>query len=226
MKKKIKYIQGFELFAGSCSLSNALKSKGVNCTSIDIRKRKGICEPDLCLDISKVSSSLLMENYPDHKVNFIWLGLPCDIWSYASGGFHLDSKFKPKTQKAVEHIELLKKCQDLINEINPDIFFIENPRGKLRHYPPFVEWLKSNQAFELQLTMSSYGFPTTKPTNIFTNATGLKFKQLDSFGRGAKCLSKFDNLTTCQRQKYPVQFVDFIADFICNYNFPTFEKTI
>lgn len=226
MEERKKSIQGFELFAGSCSLSKALKSKGVQCTSVDIRKRKGICEPDLRLDIQKVSSSLLMENYLDHNVNFMWLGLPCDIWSYASGGFHLDADFKPKTQKAIEHIQLLNKCQDLIDEINPDIFFIENPRGKLRHYPPFIEWLKNNQAFELQLTMSSYGFPTTKPTSIFTNATGLKFKQLDSFGRGAKCLSKFDNLTTCQRQKYPVQFVDFIADFICNYNFPTFEKTI
>lgn len=222
MEKKKKFIQGFELFAGSCSLSNALKSKGVQCTSIDIRKRKGVCEPDLRLDIQKVSSSLLMGIYPNLKVNFMWLGLPCDIWSYASGGFHLDAEFKPKTQKAFEHIQLLNKCQALINEINPVIFFIENPRGKLRHYPPFIEWLKNNQAFELQLTMSSYGFPTTKPTSIFTNASGLKFKELDSFGRGAKCLSKFENLTTCQRQKYPVQFVDFITDFICNYNFTTF----
>lgn len=222
MEVKEKNILGFELFAGSCSLSNALKSKGVKCTSVDIRKRKGICEPDLRLDISKVSSSLLMENYPGIKVDFMWLGLPCDIWSYASGGFHLDASFNPKTQKAIEHIQLLQKCQVLIDEINPDIFFIENPRGKLRHYPPFVEWLKSNQAFELQLTMSSYGFPTTKPTSIFTNAKGLRFKELDSFGRGAKCSTLFENLTTCQRQKYPVLFVDFIADFICNYNFHTF----
>ena len=226
MEEKKKCIQGFELFAGSCSLSNALKSKGVQCTSIDIRKRKGICEPDLRLDISNVSSSLLIVHYPFHKVNFMWLGLPCDIWSYASGGFHLDKDYNPKTQKAVEHIQLLNKCQKLIDEINPDIFFIENPRGKLRHYPPFVEWLKNNQAFELQLTLSSYGFPTTKPTSIFTNATDLKFKELDSFGRGAKCNQAFNNLTTCQRQKYPGQFVDFIADFIFNYNFPTFEKTI
>lgn len=222
MEEKKKFIQGFELFAGSCSLSNTLKSKGAQCISVDIRKRKGICEPDLRLDISEVSSSFLIEKYPVHKINFMWLGLPCDIWSYASGGFHLDADFKPKTQKAIEHIQLLKKCLVLIEEINPDIFFIENPRGKLRHYPPFVEWLKNNKAFELQLTMSSYGFPTTKPTSIFTNANGLKFKELDSFGRGAKCISLFDNLTKCQRQKYPVQLVDFIADFICNYNFPTF----
>ncbi len=202
-----------ELFSGSGKMSRAFKEKGHNVIAVDIRKRKGTCEPDIKADIMELTSSFIKSHF-NGLINFIWCGLPCDIWSYASGGYHLDKDFNPKTEKAKNHLALFFKTTQLINELNPDFFVIENPRGSLRYYPPFVQWLKSNQAFEYTLTMSSYGFPTTKPTNVFTNCSSIKFKELDSFGRGAKCNRPFDNLTKVQRQSYPIEFCQEIVKLV------------
>ena len=202
-----------ELFSGSGKMSSSFKMRGHKVVSIDIRKRKNTCEPDIWGDIGEISRSFIASHF-NGPINFIWCGLPCDIWSYASGGFHLDKEFNPKTEKAKKHLDLLGKCQALISELNPNFFAIENPRGKLRHYTPFIEWLKSKQGFTYCLTMSSYGFPTTKPTNIFTNCPDLKFKELDAFGRGAKCNQVFANLTKVQRQSYPINFCNDVVKLV------------
>lgn len=44
-----------ELFSGSGAISNEFKKTGHNVFSIDIRKRKGICEPDLKKNIMYVT---------------------------------------------------------------------------------------------------------------------------------------------------------------------------
>lgn len=219
----MRKINGIELFSGSGNLSSSFKSNGHNFISLDIRKRKGICMPDIHKNILDISSLELTRSLGSEKVDVLFIGLPCDIWSYASGGFHLDKDFNPLTEKCSIHLEIFNKCLALIWEISPALYFIENPRGKLRHYPPFLEFLNNTQGLCHTLTMSSYGFSTTKPTNVFTNAKGLVFKELDSFGRGAKCTSSFDNLTKSQRQKYPELFCQVIVNFCESVNFDTFE---
>ena len=52
-----------------------------------------------------------------------------------------------------------------------------------------------------ELTYSSYGFPTTKPINLFTNALDFKTKQLDSFGEGAKNKKSKGSLGQSNKQK-------------------------
>lgn len=119
-----------------------------------------------------------------------------------------------KQKKCLEHIEILKKTLELIDEIRPDIFFIENPRGKLRYFRPFVEWLKKHHGVSKTLTLSSYGFSATKPTNIFTNARDIEFKELDRFGRGAKINFKLDNVSVCQKQKTPALLAENIVKYV------------
>ncbi|MDD7885755.1 hypothetical protein [Flavivirga sp. 57AJ16] len=190
-----------ELFCGSGGFTKVSRTLNVECLSIDIRRRKGTCEPHLKMDINKVRSSFFLNLNPF----IMWIGLPCDIWSYASGGFHLDKNFNPKTEKAKRHLNLLEKTLDIIEKSNPDYWFIENPRGKLKKYPDLLKWLEKNNGTIKECTLSSYGFPTTKPTNIITNFKELKLKELDSFGRGAKnkIPGTFDNMTKAQRQKTP-----------------------
>ncbi len=133
-----------ELFCGYGNVTNSFKEAGFKTFSIDIRKRKGVCEPDL----KKSILQLKIFEIPFEKTHVLWASPPCDVWSYASGSFHWNSDGTPKTQKCLEHIEILKKSLAVIDELNPDIFFIENPRGRLRHYPFFVEWLKKHLAVE------------------------------------------------------------------------------
>lgn len=213
----MRKLNGIELFAGSGKLSSSFKSRGHNFISVDIRKRKNKCMPDIRADIMELSIQDLYNVLGSQKVDIVFCGLPCDIWSYASGGKHLDKNYQALTEKAKKHLALYEKTIQIINELKPKYFFIENPRGKLRGYPPFIQWLSENNGITKTLTMSSYGFPTTKPTNIFTNCCTLFFKELDKFGRGAKCNQAFDNLTKCQRQSYPVLFCEEIVNFVEKY---------
>ena len=190
-----------EIFCGGGTFSKVASSLGYEVISLDNRRRKGICEPTLKTDILKVQHTFFKSLQP--KV--MWFGLPCDIWSFASGGFHLDKNFKPKTEKAKVHLKIFDKTIQIIKTVSPGYFFIENPRGNLQKYPPLLAFLKETNSFVYECTLSSYGFPTTKPTIIISNFPNLKLKPLDAFGRGAKNKGPgtFSNLTKVQRQATP-----------------------
>lgn len=199
-----------EFFCGYGVITEEFKKAGFNTWKTDIRKRLGVCEPNLKINILQLN----LEVIPFKKVNVLWASIPCNIWSYAGGNFHWNKEGTPKTKKCIEHLEILKKTLELIDEISPDFFFIENPRGRLRFYPFFVEWLNKHHAVTKTLTMSSYGFRATKPTNIFTNAIDIQFKELDRFGRGAKSNFKMDNISVCQKQKTPQPLAEEIVKYV------------
>ena len=203
-----------ELFCGSGSITEEFERAGHNTFSIDIRKRKGVCDPHLQKDIMKLKRS----DIPFEKIDVVWASPPCDVFSYAGGSFHWDSNGNPKTKKCIEHIKILKKCIDFIKLLSPGYFFIENPRGKMRYNKYMIDFLIKNNGMTKELTYSSYGLPIKKPTNIFTNALNYHPKELDSFGRGAKNKGPgaFDNLTKCQRQKVPRTLAKEIIEYCEN----------
>ncbi len=199
-----------ELFCGYGIVSGLFKRAGHNVFSTDIRKRKGVCEPSLRKNILQ----LKRKDIPFKKVHVLWASLPCDVWSYASGNFHWKADGTPKTEKCLEHIKILKKTLELIEEISPGIFFIENPRGRLRFNKIMLKFLRKHHAVIKVLTYSSYGFPTTKPTNIMTNARDFPVKELDRFGRGAKIKAKLDNISVCQKQKIPEALAKDVVKYV------------
>lgn len=199
-----------ELFCGYGVVTETFKKEGFNTWKTDIRKRKGVCEPDLRKNILQLTA----REIPFKKVHVLWASPPCDVWSYASGDFHWNENGSPKTEKCQEHIKILKKTLELIDELNPEVWFIENPRGRLRSFPLFVRWLKKHHVVTKTLTYSSYGFPSPKPTNIFTNASDIEFKELDKFGRGAKVDFKLDNISVAQKQKVPGLFAEEILKYV------------
>ena len=194
-----------DLFTGSGSFEKVARTLNYEVISIDIRRRKGTCEPTLKVDITNLNEDI----FKSLKPKIIWAGIPCDIWSNASGGFHLDENFNPKTQKAVEHIKILNKTLAIIKKSTPDFYFIENPRGKLNKYPGLLKFLEETNGSITYCTLSSYGFKTTKPTMIATNFKKMKLKKMDNFGRGAKnnIPGTFDNTTKTQRQETPKKLI-------------------
>lgn len=197
-----------ELFSGSGIISEEFKKAGHDVFSIDIRKRKGNCEPNLKKDIIQVT----LKDIPFKKVNVVWASPPCDVFSKAGGAFHWTKERKPKTAKCLKHIRLLKKCLVLIEKISPDYFFIENPDGKMKWQREMVNFLIRNHGKTIKLNYRDYGFPTLKPTTIFTNA-------LNYFGKSVRDTSRkgnvavFDNLTKCQRQAIPQELAKEIREF-------------
>lgn len=210
----MKKLNIVELFSGSGTISKEFEDSGHNVFSIYIRKRKGVCEPSLQKSIMHLNVS----DIPFDNVDVVWASPPCDVFSVAAGSFHWNKDKTPKTEKARDHIEILKKCLAIIKSLSPGYYFIENPRGKMRYQKCMIDFLIKSSGMIKELTYSSYGHPTTKPTNIFTNALNYQPKELDSFGRGAKnkVQCTFDNMTKCQRQKVPGTLAREIREFVEN----------
>ena len=219
-----------ELFSGSGIISKRFREKGHKTFTVDIRKRKGICEPDLRKNIMQVR----LKDIPFKKVHVIWASPPCDVFSKASGSFHWNPDGTPKTKKCQAHLRLLKKCLKLIEKISPDYFFIENPDGKMKYRKEIVNFLIRNNAMIKRVNYGDYGFGTLKPTTIFTNALDYNPKSIrDTSSKNIAHESEknnrpdtfeknrviFDNLTKCQKQTIPVELVMEIVDY-CEKNNP------
>lgn len=197
-----------ELFSGKGIVSQVFTEFGYAAFSIDKRKRVGICEPSLRKDILKVTPA----DIPFKDPLVVFAAVPCTAFSYLAGNYYYEDQ-RPN-EKAEPFIKLLKKTLSLIEELRPAYFFIENPRGHLHYNKLMIDFLARNNGCVKYLTLGSYGFPTTKPTDLFTNAHDFKVRGTFRYGRGAKTLGNFDNLTTCQRQETPRELALDIARYI------------
>ncbi|MBI2101657.1 DNA cytosine methyltransferase [Candidatus Woesearchaeota archaeon] len=197
-----------ELFSGSGTISREFERAGHKVFSIDIRKRANVCVPSLKKDIMQLS----LDDLPFWDIDVLWASPPCEIWSYAAGSFHWNGNI-PQTEKAQKHIQVIKKTLALIEKLQPKLWFIENPRGKLRYFIPMTDFLMRNAGIIKLITYSSYGFPTVKPTTIFTNAYDWQPKRPDGYGRGAKVQHRLDFITKSKKQKVPGALAQEIREY-------------
>jgi hypothetical protein len=150
-----------ELFAGSRSVGKQAELMGYEVYSSDINKFK---------DINYVSNIL---DFDTDKVPFIpdliWASPPCTFFSVASIGKHWNIDNTPKTDNAVLGVKIVQKTIDIIKyykQLNPNlVYFVENPRGKLRK-------LSVADFFDKRHTVTycQYGDNRMKPTDIWTNS--------------------------------------------------------
>lgn len=207
-----------ELFSGSGNISKALKSVEIATFEVDNRYRKGTCEPDWKQDILKIMYPGLLNNmqkkHPNlTKINIVTLSIPCQKYSIAANGKHFTGT-TPKTESALIELKLLRKSFQLLEAIKPDYYFIENPRGQLRYNKLMIDFLAKTGGMIKETSWGSYGFPTPKPTDIFTNCISMQLRQKAPFGRGNKSNKSFDNLTVVQRQSIPADYCIEFANFI------------
>lgn len=199
-----------EFFCGSGTFSKELKKLGFNTWNTDIRQRKGVCEPSVRIDFNKLSRTFI----PFKKVHVVWGSPPCTAFSYGAGDYYYKDQ-RPK-ENALKYIKLLQKCCEMIEELNPDFWFMENPRGHLRYNKYLIDYMVRMQGTVKYITLSSYGFPTIKPTDIFTNAYNWKIRDRDNYGRGAKnsgIVESLERLTLVNKQKTPTELANDIGKF-------------
>ena len=144
-----------ELFAGSRSIGKAAESLGYKVYSSDLNEFEGIDYPIdiLDFDTSKVP----------FKPDIIWASPPCTYFSVASIGKHWNKDHTPKTEQAVFGVKVVNKTIQIIKELNPKYWYIENPRGKLRKLD-FMQPLPRTTVW-----YCTYGDKRAKPTDIWTN---------------------------------------------------------
>ena len=172
-----------ELFAGSRSISEAFEIRGHETFSVEWNK--DFENIDLYEDINNIKAEDILEKFG--RPDVIWASPDCTTYSIAAISHHrkknkesgnLDSisdyaKFCDKTNKHV---------LNLIRELNPKFYFIENPRGGLRK----MDFMKNLPRYTV--TYCQYGDKRMKPTDIWTNHPNPRFKPMCK--NGASCHEK------------------------------------
>lgn len=144
-----------ELFAGSRSVGKAAESLGYEVFSSDLNSFDGI---DYAVDIMEFDVSKV-----PFKPDIIWASPPCTYFSVASIGKHWNKDNTPKSENALKGVAFVKKTLEIIKELKPKKWYIENPRGKLRKLP-VVEGIPRTTVWYCK-----YGDTRAKPTDIWTN---------------------------------------------------------
>jgi hypothetical protein len=157
-----------ELFAGSRSIGKRAELRGIEVFSTDIVDFGGI---DLVKDIRDI----LPKDIP-FIPDVIWASPPCTYFSVASIGKHWTPDHQPKTEQAlfgVRIVSITKWWFNFYSYYNPNlIWFMENPRGKLRKLP-IVDGMPRHT-----VCYCKYGDTRMKPTDIWTNSTTWKPREM------------------------------------------------
>ena len=147
-----------ELFAGSRSISKAAEDLGLDTWTTDIHQFGGI---DCVADIL----TLTADDIPHQgEKTILWASPPCTGFSVASIGHHWNPDRTPKTETAKLGIRLVKHTLQLIEAIQPAVWFVENLRGMLRKQAMMQELPRHT------VTYCQYGDERMKPTDIWTNS--------------------------------------------------------
>ena len=141
-----------ELFAGSRSVGKEAEKLGFEVFSTDINDFEKI-------DLVKNIMDLKKEDIP-FVPDVIWASPPCTYFSVASIGKHWNKDHTPKSPQALIGMAILEKTLEVISWFPNAIYFIENPRGKMR---------RKLQLPRTTVWYCQYGDHRAKPTDIWTN---------------------------------------------------------
>jgi site-specific DNA-cytosine methylase len=160
-----------DLFSGTQSISSVFRANGWETYTIDKSDSfKDIT--DWQTDILQVTAQDILDRFGRPSV--IWASPDCTSYSIAAIKHHRtresDGHLAAKSEYAKFCDEVNQHVLKLIEELNPEYYFIENPRGGMRkqrwmqHLPIYTVWY------------CTYGDKRAKPTDIWTNHPDPQFK--------------------------------------------------
>lgn len=204
-----------ELFAGTKSISNVFAEAGHETFSIDWdNKHPNI---DWYTDISKITAEDILQRFGQPSI--IWASPDCTTYSVAAISKHREREPNGNLKAKSEYAKFCDECNrhliQVIHELNPKYWFIENPRGALRK----MDFMQALPRYTV--TYCKYGERRQKPTDIFTNHPAPDFIPIckrgepchDSAPRGAKTGSQAIK-NKVEKSKIPVALCKHILD-IC-----------
>jgi len=149
-----------ELFAGTASFSKVATARGHDCRTVEIDPR---FSPTYCKDIMDFT----VRDLGDWRPDIIWASPPCQKFSvmtiYRNWEKLEDGSRIPKNEQVLRSIGWVRKAIDLIRELQPAYYFIENPRAMLRK----MSFMGGSD--RRTVTYCKYGTPYQKATDIWTN---------------------------------------------------------
>lgn len=213
-------IRVLELFAGTRSVSRAferiaIEREMIQCFTVEWDTRfKDITLYDDVANLTKERIIEICGGTPD----VIWASPDCTTYSVAAISHH-----RRKSGDTLEPIsEYAKQCDEtnrhviqLIKELRPKYWFIENPRGGLRK----MDFMADLPRYTV--TYCQYGDHRMKPTDIWTNHPNPRFKPACHYGDSCHIAAPRGSRTGTQgikghidRSRLPDALADHIAQ-IC-----------
>lgn len=112
--------------------------------------------PTICADILKVSVADFGGAF-----DVVLASPPCEGFSVMNIGKNWHHDHTPKTQSAWLGLSILTKTVELITELAPRFWVIENPVGKMRRMPVLAPFERRT------ITQCQYGETRMKPTDLW-----------------------------------------------------------
>ena len=168
-----------EFFAGTRSIGKAFEAKGHEVFSVEWNK--DFENIDLYADIGTVTAEEILEKFG--RPDVIWASPDCSTFSIAAISHHrrrneVTGNLDPVSDYAKFCDEVDKHVLELIKELKPAFYFIENPRGGMRK----MEWMQGLPRYTVTYCQYELDKPPSerrmKPTDIWTNHPDPKFKPM------------------------------------------------
>lgn len=161
-----------ELFAGTRSIGKAFEKNGWEVYSVEWDKNF----EDITLydDVNNLTPERVIE-LCGGKPDVIWASPDCTSYSVAGISHHrrkVGNTLEPISDYAKFCDKTNKHVLELIKNLQPKYWFIENPRGGLRK-TDFMQGLP-----RYTVTYCQYGDTRMKPTDIWTNHPNPNFKPM------------------------------------------------
>lgn len=212
-----------ELFAGTRSIGKAFEARGHEVFSVEWDKN--FDHIDLYADIGTLTAQDILDRFG--RPDVIWASPDCTTFSVAAISYHRrrnaeTGSLEPITEYARFCDKVDQHVLDLIRELRPSFWFIENPRGGMRK----MAWMQGLPRHTV--TYCQYGDTRMKPTDIWTNHPAPNFKPPCKNGspchvsapRGAKTGTQGLNGSK-ERSIIPPQLCDHIVAICEEYDWTT-----
>ena len=160
-----------ELFAGTRSIGKAFEAHGHEVFSVEWDNK--FDDIDLYADVLTLTADQIIREFG--RPDVIWASPDCTTFSVMAISKHrrknpVTGNLDPVSDYAKFCDEVDKHVLELIRELNPKFYFIENPRGGMRK----MEWMQGLPRYTV--TYCQYGEKRMKPTDIWTNHPNPQFK--------------------------------------------------
>ena len=125
------------LFAGNHTWLKDFKKCGDIVRTVELNPKLWA---DINDDILNINADQLRALFPYGTIDVIIASPPCTTFSIASCSTHWNREekesgeivYNPKSKNSINGVKIIKHLVNLIEEIKPEFWWIENPRGLLR----------------------------------------------------------------------------------------------